>query len=142
MIININKDFEKAYKDDAWRGFSLKEVICILIALMFLSGVIFLLWKIIKLPPDIAVYIGMPFTIPILAVGFFKYKEMSPMELIVAMRYEWKTRLLCYDADEIMSIPVFILDTESSSKKERRKRKNGTFQKYVFRSKAYKYTHL
>lgn len=26
MNININKDFEKEYKDDSWRGFSMQEV--------------------------------------------------------------------------------------------------------------------
>ena len=29
MNININKDFEKEYKDDSWRGFSMEEVLYI-----------------------------------------------------------------------------------------------------------------
>ena len=29
MNISINKDFDKEYKNDSWRGFSMQETVCI-----------------------------------------------------------------------------------------------------------------
>lgn len=47
MNININKDFEKHYKDDAWRGFTLKEVCCMLLFLILLFGMVFFLLEMV-----------------------------------------------------------------------------------------------
>ena len=72
LNININKDFEKHYKDDAWRGFTLKEVCCMLLFLILLFGMVFFCWKWLHMQPDLAVYLAVPFGLPVLCVGFFE----------------------------------------------------------------------
>ena len=99
MHIRINKDF-KEYKDELARGFSMQEVISMVIALAVAIGAIYGIWRITGLKPDVCVYIAVPLVIPILAVGFYKYQGMSVFELIREMRYTHKTKILFFEAEE------------------------------------------
>ena len=75
MNININKDFEKEYKDDSWRGFSMQEVCT-----------------------------GVPPAIPLLVYGFYRYQGMNLLELIREVFEEKKSNKLCYEAGEAEKI--------------------------------------
>ena len=111
MNININKDFEKHYKDDAWRGFTLKEVCCMLLFLILLFGMVFFCWKWLHMQPDLAVYLAVPFGLPVLCVGFLKYQGMTPVELVKEMVFEYRTKFLLYDAEEVPEPQIFTMDS-------------------------------
>ena len=40
MKIDINKDFEKAFPDECWKGFTLKQIITFVIALFLALGAV------------------------------------------------------------------------------------------------------
>ena len=44
MKIDINKDFEKAFPDDLWKGFTLKQIITFSVGLIMAAGTIIALW--------------------------------------------------------------------------------------------------
>lgn len=119
MNININKDFEKEYKDDSWRGFSMKETIHIGIAaaVIVFCGV----WGYFYMgfPLSVTIYIGLPAAAPVLLLGFYRYQGMGIIELLKEMRYEWKIRHLVYEAGEyeVSEIPV----TDCKERKQEKK---------------------
>lgn len=121
MNININKDFEKQYKDDAWRGFTLKEVCCMLLFLLVLFSIVYVCWKWLHLPPELAAYFAVPFGLPILCIGFLKYQGLTPLELVKELIFEYQTKLLIYDAEEMPKPPVFTMEPQEASGMERRK---------------------
>ena len=47
MKIDINKDFEKAFPDDLWKGFTLKQIITFSVGLIMAAGTIIALWVLI-----------------------------------------------------------------------------------------------
>ena len=51
MKIDINKDFEKAFPDDLWKGFTLKQIITFAIGIIMAAGTIAALWKFMKISP-------------------------------------------------------------------------------------------
>ena len=75
MKLKLNKDFLHEYKNDAWKGFSIPEIVSICIALACNLGCTFLLWKYLHIAPDKAVYLGIPVMIPPLAIGFVKIQD-------------------------------------------------------------------
>ena len=74
MNIRINKDFLTEYKEDFWKGFTLKESVSIFAgaaigiggaaAAHFLTGIAI----------DTAVYIGVPMALPAVFLGFYRYQ--------------------------------------------------------------------
>ena len=131
MHIKINKDF-KEYKEEFARGFSMQEVISIVLALVIASGAIYGLWRITGLKPDVCVYIAVPLAIPILAVGFYKYQGMSVFELISEMRYTHKTKILFFEAEENSECHqnTFTITKQGVTRsKKARKRKNAKRRK-------------
>lgn len=48
MKIDINKDFEKAFPDDLWKGFTLKQIITFSVGLIMAAGTIIALWGFFK----------------------------------------------------------------------------------------------
>ena len=82
MNININKDFEKEYKDDSWRGFSMQEVCCIGIALSMAAAVSMWFYYTYHVPLNTVIYTGVPPAIPLLVYGFYRYQGMNLLELI------------------------------------------------------------
>ena len=51
MKIDINKDFEKAFPDDLWKGFTLKQIITFSVGLIMAAGTIIALWVFLKISP-------------------------------------------------------------------------------------------
>ena len=55
MKIDINKDFEKAFPDDLWKGFTLKQIITFSVGLIMAAGTIIALWVFLKISPGCGV---------------------------------------------------------------------------------------
>lgn len=60
MKIDINKDFEKAFPDDLWKGFTLKQIITFSVGLIMAAGTIIALWVFFKISPVTGSYIAIP----------------------------------------------------------------------------------
>lgn len=126
MNIAINKDIEEEYKDEFTKGFTLRECVYIAIAILIVAGVGFLCWWKFKLAIDICVYVGFPFAFPVLLFGFKKPCGMYMGKFIKELRWEKKTRLLLYEADEEPETDEFFSmqtngDLNSSEKKTGRR---------------------
>lgn len=76
MNIPINKDLEEEYKNELIKGFSLREIVYVVISVLVVAGVSLIIWKIFEMPPDISVYIGLPFGIPTLLLGFKRFRVL------------------------------------------------------------------
>lgn len=70
MKIDINKDFEKAFPDDLWKGFTLKQIITFAIGIIMAAGTIAALWKFMKISPITGSYIAIPVMLPICFLAF------------------------------------------------------------------------
>ena len=117
MKLITNKDFIKEYKDDAWRGFSLKE--CISIAGAFGTAVVcmYFLHKFTDIPVDVCVYLAVPLAAPILGIGFYRYQEMGPLQLLKEMNYSRKTAELAFEAEEVREQKRFKMKTGGKEKR-------------------------
>lgn len=124
MNIKINKDF-KEYKDELARGFSTTEIASIIAALAVALGVMYCIWRLTGLKPDLCVYIAVPSAIPILAIGFYKSQGMGIIELIKEIIYANKTKMLFFEAEEGVSdnTRIFTMTKKPSSKNIKRKKK-------------------
>lgn len=100
MNIPINKNLEE-YKNEMVKGFTLREIICLLISLGIIAGAVLILWWQTGLAPDICIYIGLPLGIPTLLLGFGKIQGVTFDVYIKEVVYEKRTRILTYDADEL-----------------------------------------
>lgn len=142
MEIKLNKNFEQEYKDDAWRGFSMREVIFLMIAVVQVGIEMYLLYTYLKIDLAMAVYMVVPSAIPVLSIGFFKYQGMTPLELLKEIYYEHKTKCLVYAVGERENVQPFIYRTYRNApqclsrkerkalrktwKKQRKERKHGS----------------
>lgn len=101
MNLTINKDFLEEYKDDAWKGFSLKEIGAIIVGGLIGAGVTALLFFYAHMSPATAVYIAVPCAVPAIACGFYRYQNyLSPPQLIREAVFTWKTGHIVYEAEE------------------------------------------
>ena len=64
MKIRINKDFLRDYKDDFWKGFSGREILCLAAAAGTAVLLILLLYFKAGVPPSLAVYLSIPAVSP------------------------------------------------------------------------------
>lgn len=85
MDIKINKDIAKEYPDDTYKGFSVRQLLCIGAAAFLGGGTILILYYMVGLNIHAAVYGAFPLAAPVILVGFIQYKGMP---LIDALR-EW-----------------------------------------------------
>lgn len=101
MRIKVNKDFLTEYKDEFWKGFSVPEVISLVLGVTAMGAVAFLVYYFLGISPDTAIYFGLPAAVPFLAVGFVKYQTYLPLtQLAVEMIYTWHCRQLPFAAGE------------------------------------------
>ena len=119
MIIKINKDPEIEYKNEFMLGYTLKEVICIGIAVAIVIGATVLSYVMFGLSPMVGCYIGIPFAFPIIFLGFAKPGGMTVFELIKEIRFEHKTKCLTYDADEVEEYTEPVTLTKSEMRKNK-----------------------
>jgi len=100
MKIVINKNFEKEYKDEAFRGLSLKELVFAVIFLLVMASIVYVGIMKYKLPSSPAILIGMVVGSPLLILGFYKYQGMSPIEFAKEYVNFLKTSRLSYQSTE------------------------------------------
>ncbi len=101
MQIPINKDIEEAYRDEVMKGFSLRELVAVAVSGVLVVGIAAFAWWKFQMSPDIGVFIGIPFAIPVILAGFKKYQGLTAMQYAKEILYEYQTRVLVYDADEL-----------------------------------------
>lgn len=117
MRIPINKDLEEEYKDQLFAGYSTMETVWIVVAAAMVIGAAVLAYNLLSLPLETCAYVGIPFGIPAIFIGFKKFQGLTVFEYLRELVYENRTRLLLYDADELPEKQhVF------SMKKERKKK--------------------
>lgn len=79
MKIDINKDFEKAFPDDLWKGFTLKQIITFSVGLIMAAGTIIALWVFLKISPVTGSYIAIPVMLPICFHRYLRIPEPFPV---------------------------------------------------------------
>lgn len=120
MQIPINKDLEEAYRDELFKGFTIREVIYVMASFLLIGGVTVLIWKKTGLSPDTSVFVGLPFGIPTLFMGFKRYQGLTAGAYLKEILYEYRTGILTYDADEIpKDAPLFTMERGREKKRKR-----------------------
>ena len=87
MKIDINKDFEKAFPDDLWKGFTLKQIITFSVGLIMAAGTIIALWVFLKISPVTGSYIAIPVMLPICFIGIYEYQNHSLWAMYKELRF-------------------------------------------------------
>lgn len=82
--IIINKDVE-SFEYDAWRGFSIRQIIFGAAAVVSASAVILFAWIVCYVPIQGAVYLGIPVGVVIALIGFMKIDDMTLTEYLKEM---------------------------------------------------------
>lgn len=122
MNIPINKDLEEEYKSEWTKGFTYREVFFVIISVAIIIGATLITWKVTEIPMDMCIYIGLPFGFPTLILGFKKIQNLSVDAYLKEMIYEWKTRELTYEAEEVPEENhVFFMEREQGRKRRKKK---------------------
>ena len=101
MEIRNNKDFLKEYKDDAWKGFSTRELLCIIGAAAIGITVDALLHIYAGVSLAAGVYIALPLAIPLILIGFYKYQGFLTVgRFLKEWMYEMSTSRMDYISGE------------------------------------------
>ncbi len=100
MKITMNKDFLE-YKDDVLKGFSMREVIFILVAMIEVCGLAYLLYRYYGISINTSIYIGI-FTLaaPTIIGGLYKYQGMYVWSFGRELYYQIKTQVLVREMEE------------------------------------------
>lgn len=100
MKITLNEDFETEFKNEAWKGFTRRELLFAALALAagFSAGIA--AWWVTGLPINVCVYFGIPFIIVVGLLGLYTYQGKSTIALAKEIRYMWKTRKLACRMEE------------------------------------------
>lgn len=129
MNIPINKDIE-AYRDDFMQGFTMRETLFVAVGAGIIIGVDVLVWQLTGLSPDLCVYVGIPFGMPFILIGFIKVQGLTFFNYIKEIMYVKKTKMLLYDAEEMdPEEPVRIFTMKSRYKPVRKKRRRKKYAK-------------
>ena len=112
MKIRINKDFLKAYKEDAWKGFSGKELASLLFAAGMAIAFVVLLHRAAGVSPAAAVYAAVPISAPLVILGFYRYQGyLAPQRLLREILYTVSCRRLAFVSGEQIGGPrIFRLE--------------------------------
>ena len=101
MAIRNNKDFLKEYKDDAWKGFSTRELLCIIGAAAIGITVDALLHFYAGISLAMGVYIALPLAVPLILIGFYKYQGFLTVgRFLKEWMYELSTSRVDYISGE------------------------------------------
>lgn len=97
----INDDFEKEYKSDVWKGFSLPELVCLGSAVILMIGIMFFLVFMMEMDVSIALLVAMVPSVPVLMTVFGRNMEGDSLFTINRMkRFQSATRTLKYACGE------------------------------------------
>ena len=128
MKIDINKDFEEAFPNEIYSGFTLGQCLAAAIGLAMAAGAAFLLWRFAKIPIVECTYMTTPLMVPACAVGFFRYQGQSLFGIIREILFARKTQRLSYAAGEyagnrrIFSMKRQIKRPDGGKKRPRKKK--------------------
>ena len=67
-------------------------------------------WKWLHMQPDLAVYLAVPFSLRCFVL-VLKYQGMTPVELVKEMVFEYRTKFLLYDAEEVPEPQIFTMES-------------------------------
>ena len=102
MNIEINKDFLKEYKDDAWKGFSLRELLSLIGAGLIGIGVDALLHFYAGISIATGVYFALPLAFPVILIGFYRYQGFLTIgRFLKEFLYGQRTATVLYDSAEV-----------------------------------------
>lgn len=82
MDININKDIARDYPSDVWKGFTLKQLLCILVALVLGATSILVLYFGAGTNIHVAVYISIPIVAPVILMGFAYHRGLPLIDYV------------------------------------------------------------
>ena len=126
MEIRNNKDFLKEYKDDAWKGFSTRELLCIIGAAAIGITVDALLHYYAGISLAVGVYIALPLAVPLILVGFYKYQGFLTVgRFLSEWMYEMSTSRMeyisgeCVEEDLIYREDAYPADTGSRIRRKK-----------------------
>ncbi|MBQ9155283.1 MAG: PrgI family protein [Eubacterium sp.] len=100
MKIDINKDFEEAFPNEVYSGFTLGQCVAAVSGMILSFGAAFLLWRLLGIPIVECTYIAIPLMVPVCAIGFYKYQGQSLIGIIREFFYFRHTERLAYSAGE------------------------------------------
>ena len=100
MKIDINKDFEEAFPNEVYSGFTLGQCMAAVSGMVLSFGAAFMLWRLMGIPIVECTYIAIPLMVPVCAIGFFKYQGQSLIGIIREFFYSRHTEKLAYSAGE------------------------------------------
>lgn len=135
MKIDINKDFEEAFPNEIYSGFTLTQCLAAAMGLAMAAGAAFLLWKFAKIPIVECTYMAIPLMVPACAVGFFSYQGQGLIGIIREILFYRKTLRLSYSAGEytgnrrIFSMKRQIRKPDGDEKRSRKKKVSGRKKK-------------
>ena len=118
MDIKINKDIAKAYPSDVWKGFTLQQLICLLVAGVLGAGSILLLYFGAGVNIHVAVYISIPIAAPLVLAVFMAYKGLTALVYLREKIRLMDQDTLTYQAEENHYL---YLPEDAPQKKKRRK---------------------
>lgn len=101
MKIPINRDLNKDFKNDVFKGFDWKELLYGVIGLVLIIVTAIVCGFYLHVPAQLCIVIGVVPAIPVFYLGFHKIQDMSVMEYFKEFLYDKMTEELIYDADEI-----------------------------------------
>jgi len=129
MAIRNNKDFLKEYKDDAWKGFSTRELLCIIGAAATGITVDALLHYFAGISLATGVYIALPLAVPFILIGFYKYQgHLTLGRFLKEWLYEISTAKVdyisgeCVEEDLIYREDAYFPDTGGGKNKKKHKK--------------------
>ncbi|GEM_PF-1217523 len=143
MKIDINKDFEEAFPNEVYSGFTLGQCMAAVSGMVLSFGAAFMLWRLMGIPIVECTYIAIPLMVPVCAIGFFKYQGQSLIGIIREFFYSRHTEKLAYSAGEYRrnTRRIFSADRipekgqEKNRKRERKRQRENRRKKQMNRDK-------
>ena len=100
MKININEDFNEAFPDEAFAGFTLKQCLVGGGAFALAVAAALLLWRFAGIGIVECTYIAVPAMFPVCALGLGRYQGQGIPQIIKEWDYCRKSKRLLYEAGE------------------------------------------
>ena len=100
MKININEDFNEAFPDEAFAGFTLRQCLVGGGAFALAVAAALLLWHFAGIGIVECTYIAVPAMFPVCALGLGRYQGQGIPQIIKEWDYCRKTKRLLYEAGE------------------------------------------
>lgn len=120
MTVQINKDLLTEYKDAVWKGFTLRELASLLAGGACAVGVVAFLHHYLHMEPATAIYVAVPFALPAILIGFFKYQGyQGVLDLLKEIIFSGRCRSLAWDFEE-MPADVFVFTMKKQKENERK----------------------